>query len=133
MGYAAVVKGSDMSLFQKQITESPLIPFSITKIVSYFIPASELLAALLLMNQTTRYWGFLLSYFLMLIFSVYLVTLVNLFGSNLPCACGGILGQMGYNTHIVFNILFCLLAFVSTILSTYDENTFLFKKHLVLN
>jgi Methylamine utilisation protein MauE len=132
MAYAAVVKGADIGLFQKQIMESPLIPLSITRLVSFIIPASELLGALLLLYQPTRFWGFLLSYFLMLIFSVYLVTLVKLFGANLPCACGGILGQMGYTTHIVFNIFFCIMAFVSTILTVKDSNTLFLKNELIL-
>jgi hypothetical protein len=132
MAYAAVAKGYDIELFQKQITESPLIPLSMTNMVSYVIPISELSAALLLIPKQTRFWGFLFSYFLMLIFSVYLATLVKLFGANLPCACGGILGQMGYNTHIVFNIFFCIVALISTILSSKDNNTIFFKEDLIL-
>lgn len=133
LSYAAVVKGYDLNLFQKQMTESPLIPLILTDIISYVIPSFELLAVLLLFFQSTRFWGFILSYFLMLFFSVYLIALLYLFGSNLPCACGGILGEMGYKTHIIFNIFFTILAFISTIITSYDNKIILFAKQLDLS
>lgn len=111
--YAAIFKGFDMLLFQKQMAESPLIPMELIQFLSYLIPIGEILICFLLIFDETRLIGFLMSYFTMLLFSVYLLALTHYFGHNLPCACGGILNKMGYTEHIIFNIFFTILSLIA--------------------
>lgn len=114
--YSAIVKGYDINLFQGQMVQSPLLPLSLIKFISYIIPIFEISIVFLLINEKTREFGFYLAYFLMLLFTLYLLTLVIFFSNNIPCACGGILVNMGYSTHILFNIFFTLLSLVSIII-----------------
>lgn len=112
-GYAAIVKGINIKLFQSQMLQSPLLPESLVPFLSYFVPIIEIIVALLLTIERTRLWGLLLAYGIMLTFSGYLIILVTIYKNNMPCACGGILGQMGYLPHIIFNIaltIFLLIA-----------------------
>lgn len=120
--YSAIVKGYDINLFQGQMIQSPLLPLSLIKILSYAIPIFELIVAVLLIFDNTREVGFHLSYFIMLLFTLYLLTLVMFFGHNIPCACGGILGNMGYTTHIVFNTFFTLLSLLAIIFYKQSKN-----------
>lgn len=120
--YSAIVKGYDINLFQGQMIQSPLLPLSLIKILSYTIPLFELVVVALLIFDKTREIGFHLSYFIMLLFTLYLVTLVMFFGHNIPCACGGILGNMGYTTHIIFNIFFTLLPLLAIIINKQSKS-----------
>lgn len=128
--YAAVFKGVDSKSFQNQMMESPLLPVEIVEILSVIIPLGEIGIAFLLIFQTTRFWGFLFAYFLMLTFSIYLVSLLFLFGDNLPCACGGILSKMGYIPHIIFNVFFSIIALTSALITSYDHKIVLFKNSI---
>lgn len=117
--YAATMKAIDFRQFMTDITKSPLlanIPASVTGIG---ILALEFAAALLLAFPKARMYGLYLSAFLMLLFSVYM-SVLYFFYVNIPCSCGGILGQMGYPAHIVFNIAFTLLAFTGILLQHFS-------------
>jgi hypothetical protein len=120
--YSAIVKGYDINLFQGQMIQSPLLPLSLIKILSYAVPFFELVVVALLIFDKTKGIGFHLSYFIMLLFTLYLITLVMFFGHNIPCACGGILGNMGYTTHIILNVFFTLLSFLAIILNKQTKN-----------
>jgi len=54
----------------------------------------------------------LFSFLIMLLFSSYLITLYILFQDQLPCACGGILNNMGYPEHIIFNVTITFLTLI---------------------
>ena len=107
--YAAISKLVIFSEFQEQMSQSPLIPRNLIPFLAIFIPISELIIVWLLVFEKTLKVGFYLSFFTMLTFTIYIVALVT-FAENVPCACGGILGSLGYFEHIVFNILFTLIA-----------------------
>lgn len=108
--YAGIVKLLDVKDFQSQLYQSPVIPATLVPIVSFALPAYELFLVYLLTRDRYITLGYLLSFLTMLFFSLYLIGLV-FFASTLPCACGGILGRMGYPTHIVFNLFFTAVAF----------------------
>lgn len=109
--YAGMVKLMNPTLFQTQLSKSPLIPSGIIPFLAYALPLSEVAVAFLLF--TDKYLKFALHYAfaLMAFFSVYLIVLYTAFPKqDLPCSCGGILGYMSYEVHIVFNLCFTLLA-----------------------
>lgn len=125
-GYAAITKGNNISLFKDQMMESPMLPIPLISIIAYLIPLAELLIVVFIIFDKTRLLAFYSSYFIMLLFSLYLIALKMLFGDNIPCACGGILGQIGYNSHIVFNLFFTIISGIGIILdrptNTFKEN-----------
>lgn len=78
-------------------------------VLSWALPMSELFAAVLLFFPAMRKFGFIFSFFLMLVFSSYIIYMI-LFSKNLPCSCGGVISQMTWYQHLIFNIFFTVLA-----------------------
>jgi hypothetical protein len=114
--YAGLAKGRDIPTFRAQMMQSPLIPRGLIPLLAVAVPVTEFIAACLLAIEKTRLIGFYLSYVILFSFSVYLVLLVSLYSGNIPCACGGILGKLGYPSHIIFNLVFSMLALLSIII-----------------
>jgi hypothetical protein len=56
------------------------------------------------------------SLLLMIGFTLYIILLLR-FSSDLPCSCGGILEQLTWPQHIVFNSIFAFLAILAITLS----------------
>ncbi|CAM3578398.1 MauE/DoxX family redox-associated membrane protein [Flavobacterium psychrophilum] len=112
--YAAVSKLLDFENFQVQLGQSPLLsPYA--PIVVYSIPLIEILISLFLMVPKYRFIGLLSAFGLMLMFSVYIVIILN-YSSFIPCSCGGILSEMSWTEHLVFNISFVVLALIGIVL-----------------
>ena len=106
--YAATAKLLDYYNFQFGLTESPFIaPFA--NILAWAVPASELIIAALLVLPATRLAGLYASLVLMSLFTIYISTML-LFGSDIPCSCGGVLEEMSWGTHIIFNCFFVAIS-----------------------
>jgi hypothetical protein len=119
--YSSIIKLLHHDTFVLDIARSPLIPNEIVSTVSLLIPFIEIFIVAALLFQKTMLLGLYSSLFLMLSFTLYLITLTSFFG-NIPCACGGILGGMSYPVHIAFNIFFTLVALVG-IYTSEDTST----------
>jgi uncharacterized membrane protein YphA (DoxX/SURF4 family) len=106
--YAATSKLFDYYNFQFGLSESPFIaPFA--NILAWAVPAGELLIAAMLVIPPLRLAGLYASFLLMLLFTVYIAAML-LSGSDIPCSCGGILEDMSWGAHIVFNSAYVVLA-----------------------
>jgi hypothetical protein len=103
-GYTAFSKLLDLSHFKDVLWQAPIIGPG-AGVVAWMLPLTELLIVLLLFFPAWRYWGFLCSLVLLVVFTVYLVYML-LFSANLPCQCGGVIGAMGWKTHVGFNVVF---------------------------
>lgn len=110
--YAGVFKIADTSLFASQMKESPLIPTLIIPSLSIGLPVFELLLAFLLIFDKYTPLSLVTSFITMLFFSLYLIMLVSLY-EKAPCACGGILGKLGYTEHIIFNLFYLTISGLS--------------------
>lgn len=117
--YAAAAKALDFGQFVADIAKSPLLANIPPAHTGSLTIGVEIAAALLVALPRTRKAGLFLSTFLMLCFSLYM-GILYFFYTNIPCSCGGILGQMGYPAHIVFNIAFTLLAFTGLLLQHFS-------------
>ena len=113
--YAGIIKLLDVEQFTFELSQSPLLPAFSVPLVAHLLPAAEVITALLLVFEKTRTWALYISFFIMFIFTVYLIALVGLF-DNVPCACGGILGKISYPTHIMFNVFFTGVALAGCLL-----------------
>ena len=111
--YAALNKLFDFEYFKVQLSKSPFIT-SFSNFVAWSIPASEIVIALLLVIKRTRLIGLYASFFLMSLFTAYLVIMLNV-SYYVPCSCGGVLAKLSWNQHIVFNSVFVLLAGIGVI------------------
>lgn len=76
-----------------------------TGVLVWLIPCLELIAAALLtFSGQGRRAGYRLSFILMATFTIYVAAILVL-SSNLPCSCGGIIGQLNWPGHLVLNLL----------------------------
>jgi len=106
--YTGISKLMDHNVFKAQLEESPVMgPFS--AIIAWGLPLLEILIAIILLLPVYRLKGLYASLFLMIVFTIYVIVLVS-FSDQLPCSCGGILQELSWKQHIVFNCLFTGLA-----------------------
>jgi len=77
--------------------------------LAWIVPFAELGISALLLFPRTRKAGFYASFFLLLIFTVYLATMVGT-QRKLPCSCGGVLRYLTWRQHIVFNLFFLVIS-----------------------
>ena len=102
--YAAISKMLDFARFKYQLSQSPFIT-SISWLVAWAIPLAEIAISILLIIKSTRIAGLYFSLFLMLLFTGYIFIMLN-YSSYLPCSCGGVLSNMSWKQHFVFNLGF---------------------------
>lgn len=125
--YAAFSKLSDFHNFKIQVAQSPLLT-AFASFVAYAVIGTEMLIALLLSFTSTRNTGLYLFLGLMSAFSVYIYLILN-HSAFVPCSCGGILEKMGWQEHLVFNLVFCILALTCIL---YADSLRSLKKRLLL-
>ena len=120
--YAAVSKLMDFDNFQAQLGQSPLLS-AYTGFVSYTVILIEIIIAVLLSIPRFRLIGLFSSFCLMVLFTAYIIIITN-YSSYLPCSCGGILENMDWNEHLIFNICFVVLAVIAifSIINIKNEN-----------
>lgn len=112
--YAATTKLLEYDLFKAQIGKSPLIS-KYAPVAAWMVPGVEYIIALLLFIPKFRLTGLYASFSLMLAFTAYIAFILT-FSPYVPCSCGGILSDMGWTAHLVFNIGFTALAVVGIFL-----------------
>lgn len=113
--YAAVSKLADYNDFSIKLGQSPLLsPFA--GYVALLVPVIELIIVVALCIPKWRLTGLFASFCLMVAFTTYIVIILN-FSSFVPCSCGGILENLGWTEHLIFNFVFVALALFAIIVS----------------
>ncbi len=106
--YAATTKLLEYEKFTIQIGQSPLLT-NIAGFIGWSVPTVEIVVAAMLAFSRTRLPGLYLGLGLMVMFTAYIFAVLN-FSHHVPCSCGGILEQLGWKEHFVFNLGFVALA-----------------------
>jgi hypothetical protein len=119
--YTALSKISSYPTFIVQLSKSPFIT-SYAKSIAWALPAVEILISLLLVFKRTRLIGLYASFFMMSLFTAYLIIMLN-FSYHIPCSCGGVLQNLSWNDHIVFNAFFIVIAGTGTLLQSNETNS----------
>lgn len=83
--------------------------------ISYAVPITELLIAVLLVPRRSRLLGLWASFLLMVIFTVY-VALILSFAKELPCTCGGVISRLNWPQHLILNIFLTLISLTGILL-----------------
>ncbi|TDE51271.1 DoxX family protein [Flavobacterium sp. GT3P67] len=117
--YAAVSKLLDFENFQVQLGQSPLLS-AFAGWVSWGVPIVELIIALLLVFPRFRLLGLYAAFSLMVMFTSYIIIILN-FSPFVPCSCGGILENLKWREHLIFNILFVLFGVFAIFFYKYAE------------
>lgn len=114
--YAATNKLMDFQKFKVQVGQSPILT-DYAIIIAWIIPTIEIVISIMLVFRRTLLAGLYASFSLMLMFTAYIVIILN-FAERVPCSCGGILEKMGWTEHLIFNIGFVILALIAIIFQT---------------
>ena len=118
--YAAASKLLDFNTFQNQLGQSPLLS-AYADVIVWLVPLSEIAIAVLLALPRWKILGFHAFFILMFLFTAYIVIILN-FTSHTPCSCGGVLEDMGWTEHLIFNILFLLLSGAAAVLLSHNRH-----------
>lgn len=106
--YTGISKLIELERFRIILSLSPLISWA-AGIVSWALPVIEIMTAILLLVPSLRKWGLISSFFLMSLFTLYIAYMIFL-AADRSCSCGGVLEKMTWTDHLIFNIVFTLLA-----------------------
>lgn len=102
--YAAIGKIISHRVFYIELLRFPWLS-GVAGFLSWCIPSIELIAVALLFFPKTVLYGLYASAMLLIMFTGFLIWMVA-FNANLPCSCGGVIAQLSWKQHIVFNLFF---------------------------
>lgn len=106
--YTAIAKLTDYTNFRFGLSESPFIaPYA--GLLAWLIPGSELLIAIMLMVPAYRLAGLYASFVLLFLFTIYIAAMLVI-GAEMPCSCGGVLEELSWPAHVVFNSIYVFLS-----------------------
>lgn len=117
--YAGFNKLTDYEKFVIQLGQSPLL-IGLGPYVAPVVIIVELVISLILAFPLTRLLGFYASFTLMVMFTTYIIVILN-FSDHIPCSCGGVLERFGWGEHLVFNIVFVALTASAAILEASNK------------
>jgi putative oxidoreductase len=112
--YTGLSKLLDFRQFKSTLSGSPVIGDS-AAVLAFVLPVLELVLAALLFFTRTKLTGLYGSLVLMTVFTLYIGYMLS-FSSKLPCSCGGVLKDMNWSEHLVFNIFFTVLSLAGVLL-----------------
>ena len=112
--YAAVTKLQQFKQFEIQLEQFPFIG-EIAGWLVWLIPATEIVIVLLFFSKSNRKKGFYFSFILMLLFTLYIILVLN-FAESIPCSCGGIIASFSWGEHLILNVALVFLALLGLIL-----------------
>ena len=119
--YTGVSKILEQDKFFNNINNSPVLGgWMMARVTQWAIPALELLTALLIAFPKTRLKGFYAALMLMAIFTTYVVAIL-FFSPYIPCSCGGIVTQLSWTQHLIFNIVWILLSITGILLLSHGK------------
>lgn len=111
--YTATSKLFGFNLFRYQLNLYPWIR-KIAGPVAWGLPAAELGIAILLISLKGRLIGFYASLGLLILFTLYLIVMLSS-RQHLPCSCGGVIQQLTWRQHVIFNLCCVGIAALGTL------------------
>jgi len=102
--YAAITKLLTYEQFYQQLQHS-VFGTSFTPLVSVGVPLTEMVTSIFLLFPSAQWLGLYISLMLLNLFTGYIIFLL-LFEANVPCSCGGLLNNLSWPEHLIFNIAF---------------------------
>ncbi|MCE7044463.1 MauE/DoxX family redox-associated membrane protein [Dyadobacter sp. CY312] len=110
--YTAVSKLHDLADFERQLCNQVIPKWSV-KPMLWLLPLVELVVVAMLLSKPFRLTGLWVSCVLMFVFSIYMgLVVLNVF-DRVPCNCGGVLNEMKFTTHFIFNLTFLFFSIAS--------------------
>lgn len=116
--YTATSKFLDFTLFKEQIAESPVLA-PIARGIAWIVPLSEIAISIMLLVPNWRIRGLYLALGLMMVFTIYIILIMNL-SKHLPCSCGGVISSLSWRDHLILNCGFILLGALAIVISRHN-------------
>lgn len=123
--YSSSYKISDYNDFGISLYNSHLIPEVSIFFLQIALPLIEIMIFILLNLKKTRYFSLKVSFFILTLYTVYLIT-INNFSLFDGCSCGGIFVDLDYVEHVILN--FCFV-FFNAFLLFYKKKTLAISKN----
>ena len=112
--YTASSKLMGLSDFKLQMDRSEVLgPFA--ESIAWMVPLLEIVLAILLLTKVYRMVALYGSLLLMTFFTGYIAWMLR-FSDHIPCSCGGVISSMGWETHLVFNACWMVLALIGIVI-----------------
>lgn len=112
--YTGISKLMEYSVFKEQIATSPILA-PISKPIAAGLPWTEFLVTLMLIIPKWRLKGLYAAATMMTLFTIY-ITATLMFSEHIPCSCGGVLAEMSWTQHIIFNTVFIAMSILGIML-----------------
>lgn len=107
--YTVLSKIADLNFFQYQL-DNQVFSSTVSKMLFYLLPISLILAVALLYIERYRMIGFIYSFGLLGIFTIYILLIIRDYFDRIPCICGGVITTISWKGHFVFNLFFLGIA-----------------------
>ena len=107
--YASLSKLLEHESFYDQLRHQPYIS-TFAPLLTWLIPSAEFTIAVGLLFKPFQLTASYLFILLMGLFTLYIIVMLA-GGSKLPCSCGGIIRQLSWKQHLIFNGCFLLVGF----------------------
>lgn len=101
--YTGITKLIEIEKFRTIISLSPVISWA-ANVISPALPIIEIVTVIMLFIPAFRKWGLIVSFFLMCLFTLY-IGYMTFFAPDRSCSCGGVLENMSWQGHLIFNIV----------------------------
>lgn len=106
-GYTAISKAIRAGRFRQALAESP-VTHNGADIIAWLVILAEAMIVLLLLFPRTRRAGLYASLGLLIVFTGYIWYMIT-FVNHLPCSCGGVISELSWQQHLIFNSLFLVI------------------------
>lgn len=113
--YTGVSKLLEYDVAKEQIALTPLLA-PIAGGIVIALPILEILVSIILFFSRTRKYGLYASLVLMCLFTGYVINILS-YNDQLPCTCGGVLEEMTWPQHLIFNGSMIVLSVLALYLS----------------
>lgn len=120
--YVAVSKWIDMPSFVRAMHNQPF-PSWLADIFVWAVPGAEVVISVLLMFRRTQHIGFIASLVLMCLFTLYIGSILLHLFPRVPCSCGGVIKQLSWTQHFIFNLFFVAIAAYGTFAKSTNAQT----------
>jgi uncharacterized membrane protein YphA (DoxX/SURF4 family) len=108
--YTGIAKLMDFDVFKEQLAESPVLE-PVAPVVASGLPITEFIVSILLFFPRYRLKGLYASFVLMVVFTGYVIAVLTT-STELPCSCGGIIEQLSWQAHLIFNSALIILSLI---------------------
>jgi len=106
--YAAVSKLIDWDHFKWEM-HNQVLPEFLKETLIIALPPAELIVAAMFFFEKTAEFAAWFSLVMLIFFTVYIGLVIGNAFSYVPCSCGGIISNLNWVQHLLFNTLFIAL------------------------